>query len=117
LISILILPNTYKSTGTYKELFEILFKKNIDRDINKLSTNEYSDILSFADLNRYYIFQTSSEQLIPDHVYSNSLIQRCLNDNYYINEPKYKELRLPIQVSFDATLLKYRITEMRAMYG
>ncbi len=113
----LMFPNTYKSTGTYKELFEILFKKNIDRDINKLSTNEYSDILSFADLNRYYIFQTSSEQLIPDHVYSNSLIQRCLNDNYYINEPKYKEFRLPIQVSFDATLLKYRITEMRAMYG
>ncbi len=106
-----------KSVGSFKDALNTILFTNDDDILSSLRKDSNSDILKFLELNNYFIFRVSTENIIQNHVYKNTQVNSCSSDNLIISEPKYSKFKLPIQVSLDPTILKYRITEMRTLFG
>ncbi len=106
-----------KSVGSFKDALNTILYTNNDEVLSSLRKDSNSDLLKFLELNNYFIFRVSTQNIIPNHVYKNTQVNSCLSDNLIISEPKYSKFKLPIQVSLDPTILKYRITEMRTLFG
>jgi DNA-directed RNA polymerase II subunit RPB2 len=113
----MLFPSFNKSWGSFKESLNTLLNINFDSELDKLKHESFRDVLKFIELNNFYILKVSNENIVPNHVYNNNEVSKCSTDKLTVFEPKYSEFKLPIHVSFDATMLNHRITQMRSLYG
>lgn len=107
-----------QSAGLFDELFKKYTKINTnDNSVNLLESSHYSQLLEFINMHRYFVFTHDDTNIIPNHVYELDQVEKCKSDKMTIDEPKYSEYNLPINVAMDTTILNNRILEMRAMWG